>query len=123
MDTETCTIALASVIIISMFQDDRVEGGRKKRIGTIEVVRHATAFICEDHNLSWRDTKFDQANKKDATEVTGGRHTMSTTKKGNVLRPAQRSTEIWQWGAELGRLGVNYRMGHTLQASCYTSHV
>ena len=60
--------------------------------------------------------------------MTGGKHTMSTTKKGKVLRravPYDRPTKIWHVGAELGRLDVNYRMGHTLQASyitCFCTH-
>ena len=65
-------------------------------------------------------TDFDQANKKDANAVTGGKHTMSTTKKGQLVtvRPqpyARRNA--YKLGAELGRLKVQYHPAHTLQVS------
>ena len=67
------------------------------------------------------DTEFEQANKKDARDVTEGQHTMSTTKKGKVIRPArphplrQEKRNLYKTGAQLGRLSVEYRMAHTLQ--------
>ena len=53
-------------------------------IGSIEVVRHATEFTCKKMK-QMKNTDFDQANKKDANTVTGGKHTMSTTKKGQLV--------------------------------------
>ena len=65
------------------------------------------------------DTKFYQANKKDARIVTAGSYTMSTTKKGKYLnrtRPYEvRLKKMWKMDAEVGRLVLNYRMGHTLE--------
>jgi len=88
-------------------------------IGTIEVVRHSTSFLRNEYRYR-EDIDFDQANKKDANEVTGGEHIMSTTKKGRLLEqvhPSQRQEmkTIWTIGGELGRLSVEYHMGHTLQ--------
>jgi len=90
-------------------------------IGTIEVVRHSTSFLRNEYRYR-EDIDFDQANKKDANEVTGGEHIMSTTKKGRLLEqvhPSQRQEmkTIWTIGGELGRLSVEYHMGHTLQVS------
>lgn len=65
------------------------------------------------------DTKFYQANKKDARLVTEGSYTMSTTKKGRYLnrtRPYEvRLKKMWKIDAEVGRLTLNYRMGHSLE--------
>ena len=63
-----------------------------------------------------------KANKKDASSITGGGHTMSTTKKGKLLnheKPSLGKTKvtIWSVGGELGRLSVEYHMGHTLQVN------
>ena len=94
-------------------------------IGTIEVVRRSTSFLCNEYRHR-EDIDFDQANKKDANEVTGGEHIMSTTKKGRLLEqvhPSQRQEmkTIWDVGGELGRLSVEYHMGHTLQVSIICS--
>ena len=93
-----------------------MEHGRKKKIGTIEVVRLACMYL----RTGVRDSSgvvFDQANKKDASDITGGQYTMSTTKKGKVVESLkqQEECEYWQHGDELGRLTVEYRMAHTLQ--------
>lgn len=65
------------------------------------------------------DIKFHQANKKDAHLVTEGSYTMSTTKKGKYLnrtRPYEvRLKKLWKINCEVGRITLNYRMGHTLE--------
>jgi len=69
-----------------------------------------------------KDTKFNQANKKDANAVTGGKHTMSTTKKGRLLQSRQKpysAKNTYHIGDELGRLTVEYHTAHTLQVIHY----
>lgn len=96
-------------------ETDRVATDRNTKIGTIEVERNVATFIREKYGDSHGIT-FNQANKKDAVAVTQGKHTMSTTKQGKVIRgltaPGNRTE--WSMGAELGRLSVQYHMGHTL---------
>lgn len=51
--------------------------------------------------------------------MTSGDYTMSTTKKGRYIK-RQRPYEVklkkmWKIDKEVGRLCVNYRMGHTLE--------
>ena len=55
--------------------------------------------------------------KPTTQSITGGQYTMSTTKKGRLIRPKNRERfcDIWSIGGELGRLAVNYHMGYTLQ--------
>ena len=104
-------------------QSDRIEGARRSKIGTIEVVRYGATFLRDEWKTSSRsDIDFDQANKKDANGITGGRHTMSTTKKGKLLNhrkpsPSKKRVAIWSIDGELGRLSVEYHMGHTLQVN------
>ena len=96
-------------------QSDRIDGTRKSLISTIGVDRYSATYIGSEWG-SEEDIEFDQANKKDATAITGGGHTMSTTKKGKLLshtKPGVR--EIWDVGGKLGKLSVEYHMGHTLQ--------
>ena len=66
-----------------------------------------------------KDISFNQANKKDAYKVTAGKYTMSTTKKGRYIHRSApydvQLKKLWRIGRESGRLGVNYRMGHTLE--------
>lgn len=90
---------------------------RKSRIGTIEVVQYTTNFVRQE----WRkpeDTEFDQANKKDARDVTKGRHTMSTTKKGKVVKALSKEAtlySVYDIGHEISRLSLHYHMAHTLE--------
>ena len=98
-------------------EKDRVAANRRSKIGTIEVVRKHATYVGEvyDH---LKVNQFEQANKKDAFGVTQGRHTMSTTKKGNLIKKHNSYGRRSQYnvGKELGRLSVFYHMGHTLQA-------
>ena len=98
-------------------EKDRVASNRKSKIGTIEVVRKHTTYIGEVYDHLKVD-EFEQANKKDAFGVTQGKHTMSTTKKGNYVKKHNYSfgkKSQYNLGRELGRLLVHYHMGHTLQ--------
>ena len=87
------------------------------------VCSEATFLHSEYRDAHRGDTDFDQANKKDACEVTQGQHTMSTTKKGKLIhrnkpysaRARQEMRNIYKTGSQLGRLGVEYRMAHTLE--------
>ena len=101
----------------SHIKDDRVDSTRKSKVGTIEVVRYGATFLRSEYTTP-RSVDFDQANKKDAHGITGGRYTMSTTKKGRLLTSKSGGAElrsIWSIGGELGRLSVEYHMGHSLQ--------
>ena len=66
-----------------------------------------------------KDISFDQANKKDAINVTSGKYTMSTTKKGKYIRRGApydvQLKKLWRISRECGRLTLLYRMGHTLE--------
>ena len=110
-------VQLLRPLCLPLLQSDRVKTERKTRIGTIEVVRSEATFARSEFRAR-EYTEFEQANKKDARDVTEGQHTMSTTKMGKVLRhatpyPAKR--DLYHIGAQLGRLSVEYRMAHTLQ--------
>lgn len=100
-------------------EKDRVTSNRKSKIGKIEVVRKHTTYLGEVFD-QLKVNEFKQANKKDAFGVTQGKHTMSTTKKGNFVRKEEgsfgmRARAQYSIGQELGRLSVFYHMGHTLQ--------
>ena len=98
-------------------QDDRVAEQRLCKVGTIEVVRSACSFAKRDWS-SPIHVEFDQANKKDASNITGGKYVMSTTKKGRCIEqrtPTRELTNFYNRGPELGRLSVHYHMGHTLE--------
>lgn len=94
-----------------------MDSTRKSKVGTIEVVRYGATFLGSEYATP-TTVDFDQANKKDAHGITGGKYTMSTTKKGRVLTSRSGEAElrsIWSIGGELGRLSVEYHMGHSLQ--------
>lgn len=97
-------------------EKDRVASHRKSKIGTIEVVRKSATYVGEVYNHLMVE-RFEQANKKDAFGVTQGRHTMSTTKKGNFVKKHDSYGKRAQYnvGLELAKLSVSYHMGHTLQ--------
>ena len=97
-------------------EKDRIAAHRKSKIGTIEVVRKSATYVCDVYNHLMVE-RFEQANKKDVFGVTQGRHTMSTTKKGNFVKKHKSYGKRSQYsvGLELGRLSVSYHMGHTLQ--------
>lgn len=104
-------------------EKDRVTSNRKSKIGTIEVVRKRTTYLGEVFD-QLKVNEFKQANKKDAFGVTQGKHTMSTTKKGNFIKQDEGSFGMkvraqYSIGRELGRLSVFYHMGHTLQVHSY----
>ena len=104
-------------VLYFVSQDDRVAVQRLCKVGTIEVVRSACSFAKRDWYY-WPDVEFDQANKKDATNITSGKYVMSTTKKGRCIEqrtPTQQLTDFYNRGPELGRLSVHYHMGHTLE--------
>ena len=88
------------------------------KVGTIEVVWSACSFAKQDWSCSPVGDKFDQANKKDASAITGGAYVMSTTKKGRCIEQRTQHRELrnfYDIGPELGRLTVHYHMGHTLE--------
>ena len=94
-----------------------MDSARKSKVGTIEVVRYGATYLRSEYATP-TTVDFDQANKKDAQGITGGKYTMSTTKKGRVLTSRSGGAEwrgIWSMGGELGRLSVEYHMGHSLQ--------
>lgn len=97
---------------------DRLDSERRSKIGKIEVVRKAGKFVKEEYRPI-SEVTFTQANKKDAHNVTGGRYTMSTTKKGRYLsrqRPYEvKLKKMWQIDRELGRLESQYRMRNSLE--------
>lgn len=95
-----------------------MDAGRLSKVGTIEVVRRGCTFVKKDWDSQpSHDMDFDQANKKDTRDVTGGKYTMSTTKKGRCIeeiKPRSKLVHYYTTGQELGRLSVRYHMGHTL---------
>lgn len=82
------------------------------------MVRKIGKFVRDEYRPT-NEVNFTQANKKDAGDVTGGRYTMSTTKKGRYLnrqRPYEvKLKKMWQIDRELSRLVVHYHMGYTLE--------
>ena len=100
-------------------QTDRISSKRESRIGKIEVVRCEASYVKQEYRKI-TDTVFNQATKKDAYKVTAGKYTMSTTKKGKLIHQVKpydvQLKKLWRIGRECGRLSVQYRMGHTLEA-------
>lgn len=105
-------------LLVIPLQSDRLASKRQSRIGTIEIVRFEASYIREEYRPT-KDVTFNQANKSDTRQVTEGKYTMSTTKKGRYVhrtRPYDvQLKKLWRIGSECGRLSVNYRMGHNLQ--------
>ena len=107
-------MCLLSIVL----QSDRLASKRQSRIGTIEIVRFEASYIREEYRPT-KDVIFNQANKSDTQQVTEGKYTMSTTKKGRYVHRTKpydvQLKKLWRIGSECGRLAVNYRMGHNLQ--------
>lgn len=110
-------------LITNLFiQGDRIAAGRKTEIGTIKVQRFAATFVRKEYRDSrskhHHGIDFSQANKKDASDITGGGYTMSTTKVGRVIEETTSDhsgmVTIWDIGEQLGELIVHYHMPYTL---------
>lgn len=91
---------------------------RKSHVGTIQVLRHEGSFIKEEYRPI-SEVPFIQASKANAQDITGGRYTMSTTKKGRFIQRGKpysvQLKALWKIGRECGRLAVHYRMPHCLK--------
>ena len=87
-------------------------------MGTIEVLRHEGSFVKEEYRPI-SEVTFSQASKANARDVTGGKYTMSTTKKGRFIHRSKpyavQLKTLWKIGRESGRLSVHYRMPHCLR--------
>lgn len=83
------------------------------------MVRCQASYVKQEYRKT-NDTVFNQATKKDAYKVTEGKYTMSTTKKGKLIHQVKpydvQLKKLWRIGRECGKLTVQYRMGHTLEA-------
>ena len=110
-------------LITNLFiQGDRIAAGRKTEIGTIKVQRFAATFVRKEYRDSrskhHHGIDFSQANKKDASDITGGGYTMSTTKVGRVIEETTSDhsgmVTVWDIGEQLGELIVHYHMPYTL---------
>lgn len=98
-------------------QSDGIADKTRSHVGKIEVLRHEGSFIKEEYRPV-SEVPFIQASKASAQHVTGGRYTMSTTKKGRYIHRSKPYTAqlktLWKIGCECGRLSVYYRMPHCL---------
>eukprot|EP00731_Ephydatia_muelleri_P030620 Em0022g134a len=99
-------------------ESDGIADKTRSHVGTIEVLRHEGSFIKEEYRPV-SEVPFIQASKASAQHVTGGRYTMSTTKKGRLIHRSKPYTAqlktLWKIGRECGRLSVHYRMPHCLR--------
>lgn len=131
-----CTLHQVGLIL---FQTDRVESNRTLKVGKIEVVRYEVTFTHNEMEYQGcssgkeKEFAFLQANKKDVDKVTNQKYTMTTTRKGRLLRdgkpydppekkspkvPSPRrmvSVPVYDIGDKpLGKLHVEYHMTQTL---------
>ena len=103
-------------------QKDRVESGRSCHVGKVEVVRCDVTFSHEAMGCSPDDSvEFVQANKKDVTDITKTKYTMTTTRQGKVIRSkkpydkhATKMMKYYHIGDDVGTLSLEYHMTHTL---------
>ena len=115
-----CVMDSNLVCVCVYVQDDRVERERNCKIGKIEVVRYEATFSHREiRAASSKQVDFTQANKKDVKEVTRNEYCMTTTRQGKLIRretPYSRSreTDVWNTGAELDKLQIEYHMTQTL---------
>ena len=104
--------------LLSIGQSDRCVDKRRSHVGTIEVLRHEGNFVKEEYRPI-SEVSFSQASKANASDVTGGKYTMSTTKKGRFIHRSKpyavQLKTLWKIGRECGRLSVHYRMPHCLR--------
>ena len=113
--------------IVSLMQNDHVDGKRECKIGKIEVIRYETAYSHQEmHLANYSSAKIDftQANKKDVNKVTKNGYCMATTRQGKLVhkekpysRPnphTKESVHIWNIGDELDKLHIEYHMTQTL---------
>jgi len=98
-------------------EDDRLDKSRISKVGVIEVVAFNAAKVKEKMESRSKTLTFEQASKKDCSVVTEGKHTMSTTKVGKIVRQKALCRKVDKWR----KLGVrstaelHYRMGHSLE--------
>lgn len=100
-------------------KSDRVCEERKSEIGTIKVKRYDVTYAGKRmSSYRFNCDDFEQANKKDASEITHSKYTMSTTKKGRIVEETNPCTsefvDHWHIGMLKGELCVYYHMGYTL---------
>ena len=100
----------------SFSQYDRVDSTRSSSVGRIEVVQYTATFQKKMYTKH-RGASLQQANKKDAADITKGSYIMSTSKEGRVVKRHEPYAHraIWNRGPEVGRQSVEYHMNHTLQ--------
>ena len=97
-------------------QDDRAEGERATKAGTIEVVQHRTTNLGREWDYGNESRSLVQLNKKDAAGITKGRYTLATTKEGRLVERYQPGyTSIWDIGRKVKKQTKEYHMAHTLQ--------
>jgi len=114
--TITSSFSVGSYDSISTWpQDDRAEGERATKAGTIEVVQHRTTSLgtewYEDESRS-----LVQLNQKDAEGITKGKYTLATTEEGRLVERYQLGyTDIRNIGGKVKKQTKEYHMTHTLQ--------
>jgi len=110
---------LFSLPRFSKHEGDRLEKNRISKVGVIEVVAFNASKVKEKIKESRSKTlTFDQASKKDCSVVTEGKHTMSTTKVGKVVRQKVekcRKVNKWRKFGVRSTAELHYRMGHSLE--------
>lgn len=108
---------LFSLPRFSKNETDRLEKNRITKVGVIEVVAFNASKVKEKMESRSKILSFDQASKKDCSTVTEGKHTMSTTKVGKVVRQKVlcRKVDKWRKFGVRSTAELHYRMGHSLE--------
>ena len=106
-------------------QKDRLEANRKSEVGTIKVELKKATFVGNElkyPSALKSDSGYNQANKKDANDITGGKYVMATTKVGRHIsstpytNPKKKiNYSIYDIGNKVSSLSVKYHMKHTLE--------
>lgn len=98
-------------------EHDKLDRSRVSKVGVIEVVAFNANKVKEKMEPRSKVLYYEQASKKDCNSVTEGKHTMSTTKVGKVVRQKAlcRKVDKWRKFGVRSTAEVHYRMGHSLE--------
>ena len=92
---------------------------RLDSVGIIKIEQYSVVYMGTYPKQPHSDISFNQANKKDATNITRGAYTLSTTKKGRVVHNPELVCGIpfphYKRAGYISEVSVKYMMGHSLE--------
>ncbi|XP_060068261.1 uncharacterized protein LOC132548414 [Ylistrum balloti] len=115
-DGNNCVEFLFSLPRFCRGENDKLASDQVSRVGLIEVKCYEAVKRASFVTRRKRDLLFDQANKKDCTDVTQGKYLMVTTKAGKVLkkRATNKMTDHWDVIRMRSAQSVKYVTSQTL---------